>query len=305
MKTRDLENGAVEILDFDITKVTPEIAQEVKQILLQKLVVVIKKQDTNPQHFAKLVSSIGGLSNWPQCHHDITGEYIGAPTSEPDPYTWDESKPFPVQRVTGEKNKEGQFTGIFPLGKLDWHCNLNGPDRADGVALQAIHGAEGTVTSWNNTSLALASMPDELREKIRGKYASFYYNPENWADIASEEQRRFMLSNRHHYKMWVEQENAGGTKGLYLYTTNDCKIEGDDEFELYHELKDYLFDSRFIYNHHWETGDIVLSDQLLTMHKRWQEPDEIFEKRLLNRITFRLSNTGYPPIFVEKNKIEA
>ena len=167
MQTRKLENGAVEILDFDITTVTPEIAEQVKQILLKELVVVIKKQDTNPQNFAKLVSSIGGISNWTQCYFDIEGNVLGAPTSEPDPYTWNPESKFPVQRVTGERNKEGEFTGIFPLGKLDWHCNLNGPDRADGVALQAIHGAEGTVTSWNNTSLALKHMPDELREKIR------------------------------------------------------------------------------------------------------------------------------------------
>ena len=300
MKLRELENGAVEILDFNIENITKEIALEVREILLRELVVVIKRQSFNPLNFAKLIYPIGGLSNWQQMVWNLDGDIIGAPSEQPDPYEYDPSIEFPVQRVTGEQ-KEGKFTGIFPLGKLDWHCNLNGPDRADGVALQAVKGAEGTVTSWNNTSLALKHMPDKLRDKIRGKFANFYYNPENWADIVNEEQRKFMLANRHHYKMWIEQKNAAGTEGLYLYTTNDCQIDGDENFDLYNELKEYLFDERFIYHHKWETGDIVLSDQLLTMHKRWQKPDDVFEKRLLNRITFRLSNTGNPPAFVGVN----
>ena len=58
-----------------------------------------------------------------------------------------------------------------------------------------------------------------------------------------------------------------------------------------------------MYRHEWEIGDIVLSDQLLTLHKRRQENDSVFKNRLLNRITFRLSNTGNPPFILTKNKI--
>jgi hypothetical protein len=50
-------------------------------------------------------------------------------------------------------------------------------------------------------------------------------------------------------------------------------------------------------------GDIVLSDQLLTLHKRRQEVDQVFENRLLNRITFRITNTGKPPVLIERNNI--
>jgi alpha-ketoglutarate-dependent taurine dioxygenase len=102
--------------------------------------------------------------------------------------------------------------------------------------------------------------------------------------------------------MWIEQTNAGGVKGLYLYTTNDCEIPGDDT-TLFTDLQDYLFQEKFIYHHDWSIGDIVLSDQLLTMHRRRQEADEIFENRVLNRITFRITNVGNPPALIERNKI--
>ena len=43
-------------------------------------------------------------------------------------------------------------------------------------------------------------------------------------------------------------------------------------------------------HYEWEVGDIVLSDQLLTQHKRQDAWDEVLEKRLLHRVTFNLSN---------------
>lgn len=301
MKIIPLNYGAVEISDFDITKISLSDIDFVKKVLGEELVVVIKKQNINPYHYARLIYHIGGLCNWGQCDRDVEGNLLSYKPENIDIEHWDQSKPFPVQRVTGEK-RNGEFTGIFPLGKLDWHCNLNGPDRADGVALQAIKGVEGTRTSWNNTALALKNMPDDLKERIKGKYAKFYYNPIKWADIDNQSQLQFMLQKREHYTMWLEQTNFAGIKGLYLYTNNDCEIVGDDK-NLFADLQDFLFQEKFIYHHDWEIGDIVLSDQLLSLHKRRQESNEIFEKRLLNRITFRLTNSGNPPALMCRNKI--
>ena len=44
--------------------------------------------------------------------------------------------------------------------------------------------------------------------------------------------------------------------------------------------------------------DIVLSEQILTLHKRQTDDPEKLVKRVLNRVTFRLSNTDG---FVENN----
>lgn len=296
---KSLDHGAIEISGFDITNFDREESEEIRNLLLTHLVVVIKEQDTNPLNYARLIHEIGPIANWQQMHTDFDGNSIGTFSEYPDVYTWDKNKFFPVQSVTGKK-KDGKFNGIFPLGKLDWHCNLNGPDRADGVALQGVKGVVGTRTSWMNTAIALQEMPDDLYQRLRGKHATFYYNPLNWADIQNETQRQYMLKNKHQYKMYIEQENAMGIKGLYLYTNNDCEIVGDDG-SLYNDLKDFLFQEKYMYHHDWSVGDIVLSDQLLTLHKRRPEADAIFEERVLNRITFRLSNVGEPPYIVSKN----
>lgn len=303
MKTIPLKNGAVEVVDFYIQNHTYEDAMELLDILKKELVVVIREQDRDPLNYAKLIHYLGSICNWDQLVRDIDGNPLDQLTNYPDVENWDRSKIFPIQRVTGEKIA-GKFSGLFPLGKLDWHCNLNGPNRADGVALQGLKGVVGTQTSWLNTALALKEMPMELREKIRGKYASFYYNPVKWADLYNEEQKAYMMQRQAPYKMWVEQTNAGGVEGLYLYTHNDCEIEGDEDQSLFNELQEYVFQEKFMYHHDWSIGDIVLSDQLLTLHKRRQEEDSIFEKRLLNRLTFRITNVGNPPALIELNKID-
>ena len=283
---------------LDLDNLTKEDCVETFELLKKELIVVIKK--ANPDHvgFSKLVSGMSSIANWGQLVWDTSGNYIGNGGRRPDP--WTES--IGVQRVTAEKSKSGEgYSGIFPKGRLEWHANLNGPDRADGVALQGYAGVEGTVTSWLDTKLAYEVMPKSLRDKIKGKYCTYYYNMENWADIDNKNQLKFMQKHQEAYRMWIEQENIVGVKGLYFYTNNDLKISNGD-IELYQEIKDFIFQEKFMYHHDWEVGDIVLSDQLLTLHRRPLRPDSVFEKRILHRLTFPISNTGEPKFIVERNK---
>lgn len=281
------------IIDIDIRDTSPEMSKEVMNILKKELVVVIKKQDTSSINFARLIHNMSLIANWQQLSWMPDGNRSNI-TEYLDP--WDTTI-YPVQRVTAEK-KDNKYTGIFPIGKLDWHSNLNGPDRADGVALQGIRGVEGTVTSWLNTAVALAEMPKDLKDKIENTFCSYTYNMEKWADIP-EEQLKFMKSNPSSYYMKILQENIAGTKGLFFYNNNDmCIVEKDEN--ILEELSKYLFQEKFMYHHEWETGDIVLSDQLLTLHRRPIRSNEVFEKRLLHRYTFPISNVT-PNWIAERN----
>ena len=287
LKTKRLENGAVEILDFDIKSITKEVAKEVREVLLDELVVVLRQQDTNPVYQARLCHGIGDTIS---PHWELTRTIDGKNLilkEQPNPWIWKENEPFPVMRVTGER-KNGEYSGIFPRGKLDWHCNLNYPTNQDGVSLQGIRAVEGTRTSWINTSLAYKEMPKDLLERVKGNHATFKYNPLRWADIDNPLQKKVMLSSIKKYSMYLEQENSNGTCGIYLFSHNDCNIPNDSKLK--GDLEDFLFQEKYTYHHDWQVGDIVLSDQLLTLHKRREEKDSVFEKRLLNRLTFNLSN---------------
>lgn len=282
-------------LDFD--NLTKEDCLETYELLKKELVVVIKKAPINPIGMHRLVSGMSHIANWEQCFWDVEGNFRGVPTEPLDPWATDEVL---VQRVTA-KEKDNKPTGIFPKGKLDWHANLNGPDRADGVALQGYAGVEGTVTSWLDTAAAYAVMPQALKDKIKDKYCTYTYNMEKWAETP------WHLNHAKKdpsYRMWIEQQNIAGVKGLYFYTNNDLQVSDgdDDDIELYEELKAFLFQEKFMYHHEWEVGDIVLSDQLLTLHRRPLRPDAVFEKRILHRLTFPISNTTEPKFIIEQNK---
>ena len=283
VKVNPLPNGAVEVSGIDISQ--PDTYTDIKHILEQDLVVVIRQQPTDPLYFTQLIQTINPIANWQQCIWDEEGNDIGPPRRHDKPFS-------NVQRVTGEK-RDGESTGIFGIGRLDWHANLNGPDRADGVALQGIKGVEGTVTSWLNTSLALHKMPDELKTRIEDVYCSYYYNVLNWADIEFEAQKAYLANRQAPYEMWLEQENIAGVKGLYFYPNNDCQMQTED-VDLFEDLKEYIFQEQFMYHHEWQVGDIVLSDQLLTLHKRQLREENVFRKRVLHRLTFPISNTGNP-----------
>ena len=108
MKILKLNYGAVEIIDFDIKIYTYEDAIEIRDILRNELIVVIREQDTDPFNYARLIHYVGGICNWDQLCRDIDGNFIGPRAGPLNIENWDKIKPFPVQRVTGEK-KNGEF----------------------------------------------------------------------------------------------------------------------------------------------------------------------------------------------------
>ena len=281
-------------LTLDITKTNKEMAEYVFSQLLEHLIIVIPEQDTNPVFLSRLIHDMSRIANFRQMVHDADGNYKGNPAEYIDPWKVDT---YPVQRVTGEK-RNGNYTGIFPRGELKWHANLNGPTRADGVGLQGIRGVEGTSTSWLNTKWARQEMywmQEKLLEDVWCDYR--YESAKNWADTP-EIQLKAMSRGNNSYRMRVLQENVGGTKGFYFYTNNELQMGNQELFE---HLEAHLFQEKFMYHHNWKEGDIVLSDQLLTLHRRPPETQEVLEKRLLHRWTFPISNAEDPEWILKRN----
>lgn len=173
MKITKLNNVGIEISDIDITNLTSDQYKCIKKFLIEELIVLIRRQEyKNPYYFAKLVSNMGDIGNIEGCNW----HYPDGNTYNPVPYTgkkipvnnWqDNPQYFPVQRVTGNKNQRGYRTGIFGTGTLSWHSNLNNPKNAAGVALQAIHGVEGTSTSFMDTTAVYNEMSDEWKKDAR------------------------------------------------------------------------------------------------------------------------------------------
>jgi alpha-ketoglutarate-dependent taurine dioxygenase len=302
MQVESLNGVATQINNVDITNLSDSDADKIKNILRKDLIVVLKHQERLPYWFVNFVERIGTVANYRQMIYTKEGEfYIGK--TPPNTDKWDKDKElYPIQRTTGKKNKKGITTGIFSSGILDWHANLNGLDRADGVALQGYEGCENTSTSYLNTNLAYNDLDDDFKKELEGVHCEYSYTPEVWAKGLNETQYKMMKKDGEDgpYKMWLLQQNIAGVKGIYFYTNNKCKIITQDE-TLFQRLYDHMFQDKYIYQHWYEPGDIVLMDQLLTLHKRDQNDPEILAERVLHRITFRISN--YNNFIQEKNTI--
>ena len=273
---------------IDITNLSDDNLKQIRESLYTDLIVVLKHQSTNPWYFTNLIERIGNIANYNQFYWTKDGNVNKNPVTKADQWKFNKEE-YPVQRTTGMK-KKNNYTGIFASGILDWHANLNGPDRADGVALQALdEGCLETSTSFLNTNLAYNDLVEDFKKELEDVHCEYEYDPDTWAKGLPDEQLKLMLKNKSKYKMWLVQENIKGTKGLFFYTNNKCKMITEDN-TLYKRLYDHCFQEKYIYQHWWEPGDIVLMDQLLTLHKRDQNDPEVLAKRVLHRITFYISN---------------
>lgn len=291
-------NNYVEIENFNILEASEDELKRIRDTLLREVVVVIRGQATDPRFFYGLVRSLGPIGNVNQLFWTNLGSVVPEHLqpkrdTDPDYKNWKDPDNFPIQRVTGIKNHDYP-TGIFGEGILDWHCNLTSPIESDGVALQAMKEVEGDVTGWLNTSSALSDMPQSLYNDLSKAHAEYVYSPNIWAEGARQEQLFTMingaeLKDTRNYKMKLLQKNRAGVEGIYFFTTNRCEVKSDNP-NLQEDLEDFLFNDKYIYHHEWKVGDIVLSDQLLSLHKRFNNDPELLQKRVLNRLTFFLSN---------------
>jgi alpha-ketoglutarate-dependent taurine dioxygenase len=93
------------------------------------------------------------------------------------------------------------------------------------------------------------------------------------------------------YRPNLVHTNALGITGLFFSWTQTHFIENmpkDEGRDLIKYLQHHCENEKYIYNHDWEDGDIVISDQWLSIHKRWEF--QHMDKRVLHRIACDYSN---------------
>jgi alpha-ketoglutarate-dependent taurine dioxygenase len=294
MKIRSLNGCGVEILDVDISALSDEDYKEIKNIFVDNLIVVFRNQPQLTIPYAKLVQGIGRIANYQLCHWDSEGNFLKDKIDEISPFLYKgEDKFYPVQRMTS-KVVNGKISGIFHQDTLDWHSNMNGPfNRARGVAYQAIgEGVKGNSTSFLHTVAAYDAMSDDLKKRCEFAVGRFVNSPEIWAPGLSEEVYGYMKKpGEGPYEMPLVNMSLGKKYGLYFHINNQCSFPEDPE--LFEILKEHCFQDKFIYKHSWEPGDVVLSDQLLTLSKRDETDPEVLKEMVLNRYAFHFYSTYY------------
>lgn len=196
-----------------------------------------------------------------------------------------------TSRVTGEKNEDGE-PGLFGFKEeLKWHANkVERANRRSMVWIYGVRGTKGSVTSFTNHIIAYNDMPEEFKKEISGLKTIYSYQ------LSKDERERMGqdVGISEHTPPLV-YTNAGGQTGIYLswlhldhfvgMTTEESKIiAGKIE-------KFVLSNPRYVYDHEWTDGDLLLSEQWLGLHKR--HAFEHMEQRLINRIETSFSKIDF------------
>jgi taurine dioxygenase len=279
MKIQIHENGwTVMVEDFDIKDATDNDVHQIAKYLLTNTVVVFKNQSLTPSEQSTFCNKLGQVQNFldtPFNEHFILSDGHGD-----------------IVRVTGELNEHGQPGMFGHVDELEWHCNrVSDPDRMPIVWLYADRGTKGSRTSWLNNIVSYNDLSEEKKQQLKnfklnvGNTQQFinYYNGDEYVpkDITN-------------YRPNLVHTNKLGVTGLFFSWNQTHFIEdmpNEEGRKLIEELKDHCEQQKYIYDHDWEDGDIVVSDQWLSIHKRWRF--EEMHRRVLHRIACDYSNVNF------------
>jgi hypothetical protein len=195
-----------------------------------------------------------------------------------------------MSRVTGKRDEDGNTTGMFAEGELEWHCNNQGAAlRAPGVGLIGWEGATGSRTEFLNTADAYQDLSPEWQSICDELIAVHRFIPGAIAPGVSEVQERllkFTMCPDDDTEIPLVMRSPAGIKGLHFAFTSIHHFKGMSQAEsekTIEYLKEHVIRDKYIYGHDWVDGDMLLFDNSITLHRR---PTKDCSKRLMYRMAF-------------------
>jgi len=262
MNTKLLNNWVIEINDCDLKTLTEKDAQQIGKMVISNLVVVIKKQKLSEQDELDFCSKIGEY----QKSASERAKHIHLSNG--------------ILRVTGKKNEHGE-EGLFGhTSALDWHANqASNENRMPLVWLYGVEGTKGSRTSWINNKLAYDNLSQDIKDKIKNKKITLGFKSGKYSPS------KFFKEHHHTNKPFnLVHTNDAGLTGLYFPF---LQIFGGLDEELFQTLKNHVLQEQFVYHHDWDDGDVIISEQWLSIHKRWKF--DKMDQRVLHRIALNYS----------------
>ena len=191
--------------------------------------------------------------------------------------------------VVSNITADAQPIGIKRAGE-NWHsdmCYTARPPR--GTMLYALEipdlfGLTLGDTEFASTAAAWDGLPDALRQRIDGRYATFDFRGRKRAFPPKQSEIDRNPPVRHPI---VRTHPVTGQKCLYVMRDDCTGIDGLDQADadaLIAALADHIVKPRHIYRHRWQTGDLLLWDNCSVQHRAIQDYD-MPQRRLMHRTT--------------------
>lgn len=249
---------------------------EVHRAFLDNLVILIRNQDLSDEDLLTFGRRFGELQA------DVSDLKLAA-------------QKYPEIAVVSNVVENGTPIGRLGDGEATWHTDISYVDAPPTASI--LYALEvpptGGNTGFTNMYLALETMPDELREKIRGRTIKHdkrytgggYLRP----GYTGKEDPRTAPGPNHPV---VRKHPETGHDALYLGRrhayVNGFSVEESEA--LLDALWAHATQPEFTWHHEWEVGDILIWDNRCVMHRR-----DAFDPKT-RRVMHRTQCKGTPVI---------
>jgi len=210
-----------------------------------------------------------------------------------------------ITRVTN-KRVDGKKIGLFADLDLAWHCHGHTRDVVHENTLMLYCSKPGDagygITGWCNARKAYYDLPEEMQRKLDninikmdllafmgerptlgkndGGYKLTPEDPE-YPIFTGQISKGYESTYKDVWKPLIFTHPHDGGKSLHFTPSFivDWDYRESDSEELWDFVYDHLFQDKYCYYHHWEPGDMIISDQRAQLHNR----TEVKGDRLLYR----------------------
>jgi len=217
------------------------------------------------------------------------GEYFGELAHTQGEYAISKSHPA-IMYITNEK-ENGKYVGALPDGEMYFHtdmCYVEKPSMA--TFLYAINIPKvGGNTIFANMYMAYESLDNEIKSKINGLKAVNSYEPGSSAPtIISRKNTNRSNETKSYAHPMICTHPVTKKKALYvnrLMTESIVGLSGQESDDLLNLLFDHQENKKFLYEHIWSLGDLLIWDNRCVLHSR--SNFDASELRKLRRITVK------------------
>jgi taurine dioxygenase len=266
LATRPLSPAlGLEVLGIDLSEpIGNKLAAQLEDVFHRGQIILLRDQNLSEEDEVRFAECFGTLARTLNVHH--TGKH-------------------PATMLISNIRKDGKPIGALPDGEMQFHtdqCYVERPAMASMLYAIEVPSAGGN-TLFANAYTAYETLPDEIKRRIDGRKA---INAYDYANASVKRGTRPGDGVPQYSHPVVRTHPATGRKALYVNRLMTVAIEGVPEAES-DELLNLLFDHqeqrKFVYEHVWRVGDILMWDNRCTLHARTDFSSA--ERRLMRRVT--------------------
>ena len=281
MKIELDKNGWTSIIsDIDLRTASQQEINTIAWLAAKDTVVVIRNQNLSPGDEVDFCEKIGACEQLAPPDTPIRGTKLV------------ENGRGKILRVGGGNHYRGR-PGVFEhVRDMEWHSNRTGYQHRDPLIwLYGVLDTENSRTSWINNILSYQDLDQEVKKQINDLKLVMGFDPE----VISEDTYSITVRGTHNINHdWhpnLVHTNQAGVTGMYfsfLQIHQILGMEEDKSTALIQKLRQHVEQEKYMYHHDWQDGDIVISEQWLSIHKRWR--CENIQNRLVHRIAFNFDH---------------